>query len=233
MHGDSFGLISLFLIRYIKAFARASTSVLQLILGFSIFPFVFPSTPYITADTLSNGRFSKAIKKFSPNNFPNSATVNQENVIDDQGGEEVANGTTNGLQYLRTSWRVVIVKDTQSNSTDPQITWDQVFTSGVVKTNEEVGGINSELNIGNMGRFVILSDQYIELSAENPQKTVKFVIPGSKVGSVRYNGPSDTALTDKGVYVIAANQSTGLYTSATVAYPGLCAVQSRFCFVDD
>ena len=160
-------------------------------------------------------------------------TANQENQSDDQGGEEVVNNTVNGLQYLRTSWRVVIVKDTQSNSTDPQITWDQVFSSGAVKTNEEVGGINSELNIGNMGRFVILSDQYIELSAENPQKTVKFVIPGSKVGSVRYNGPSDTALTDKGVYVIAANQSTGLYTSATVAYPGLCAVQSRFCFVDD
>ena len=163
-------------------------------------------------------------------------TANQENSgasSDDQGGEEVVNSTANGLQYLRTTWRVVIVKDTQSNSTDSQITWDQVFTSGVVKTNEEVGGINAELNIGNMGRFIILSDQIVELSAENPQKTVKFVIPGSKVGSVRYNGPSDTALTDKGVYVIAANQSTGLYTSATVAYPGLCAVQSRFCFVDD
>ena len=135
------------------------------------------------------------------------------------------NNTANGLQYLRTSWRVVIVKDTQSNSTDPQITWDQVFTSGVVKTNEEVGGINAELNIGNMGRFIILSDQIVELSAENPQKTVKFMIPGYKVGSVRYNGPSDNALADKGVYVIAANQSTGLYTSGTVAYPGICAVQ--------
>lgn len=160
-------------------------------------------------------------------------TANQENNPDDQNGEEVVNNTTNGLQYLRTSWRVVIVKDTQSNSTDPQITWDQVFTSGVVKTNEEVGGINSELNIGNMGRFIILSDQCIELSAENPQKTVKFMIPGSKIGSVRYNGPSDNALADKGVYVIAANQSTGIYTSGTVAYPGLCAVQSRFCFVDE
>ena len=160
-------------------------------------------------------------------------SANQENVIDDQGGEEVANGTTNGLQYLRTSWRVVIVKDTQSNSTDPQITWDQVFTSGVVKTNEEVGGINSELNIGNMGRFVILSDQYIELSAENPQKTIKFMLPGSKVGSVRYNGPSDNALTDKGVYVIAANQTTGAYNAAGANYPGMCAVQSRFCFVDE
>ena len=143
------------------------------------------------------------------------------------------NNTANGLQYLRTSWRVVIVKDTQSNSTDPQITWDQVFTSGVVKTNEEVGGINSELNIGNMGRFIILSDQVVELSAENPQKTVKFMIPGSKIGSVRYNGPSDNALADKGVYVIAANQSTGTYNVATTTYAGLCAVQSRFCFVDE
>ena len=99
-------------------------------------------------------------------------TANQENSgasSDDQGGEEVVNNTANGLQYLRTSWRVVIVKDTQSNSTDTNITWDQVFTSGVVKTNEEVGGIMSELNIGNMGRFIILSDQYVELT-ENTHK---------------------------------------------------------------
>ena len=141
------------------------------------------------------------------------------------------NNTANGLQYLRTSWRVVIVKDTQSNSTDPQITWDQVFTSGVVKTNEEVGGINSELNIGNMGRFIILSDQYVELSAENPQCVMKFFIAGSKIGSVRYNGPSDNALTDKGVYVIAANQTTGAYNAAGANYPGMCAVQSSNAIV--
>ena len=55
-------------------------------------------------------------------------------------------------------------------------------------------------------------------------KTVKFMIPGYKVGSVRYNGPSDNALADKGVYVIAANQSTGLYTSGTAAYPGICGL---------
>ena len=82
--------------------------------------------------------------------------ANQENSSSDsQNGEKVIDQLATGKQYLRTSWRIVIVKDTQSNSTDPQITWDQVFTSGVVKTNEEVGGINSELNIGNMGRFII------------------------------------------------------------------------------
>ena len=66
-------------------------------------------------------------------------TANQENQSDDQGGEEVVNNTANGLQYLRTSWRVVIVKDTQSNSTDAQITWDQVFTSVGFKTNSWYG----------------------------------------------------------------------------------------------
>ena len=159
-------------------------------------------------------------------------TANQENIVDDQGGEEVANGTTNGLQYLRTSWRVVIVKDTQSNSTDPNITWDQVFANGAVKSNEEVGGINSELNIGNMGRFIILKDMRCELSAERPQATVPFFISGSSVGEVRYNNDTNNALTDKGVYIIAANQSTGLWAAANIAYPGLCAVQSRFCFTD-
>ena len=48
-------------------------------------------------------------------------SANQENQSDDQGGEEVVNVGVNGLQYLRTSWRVVVVKDTQSNSTDPQL----------------------------------------------------------------------------------------------------------------
>jgi len=159
-------------------------------------------------------------------------TANQENQSDDQGGEEVVNNTTNGLQYLRTSWRVVIVKDTQSNSADANITWDQVFSSGAVKSNEEVGGINSELNIGNMGRFIILKDIRYELSADRPQTTVPFFISGSSIGEVRYNNDTINALTDKGIYIIAANQSTGLYTSGTVAYPGMCAVQSRFCFTD-
>lgn len=160
-------------------------------------------------------------------------SANQENTSDTQNGEEVVNMTVNGLEYMRTTWRIVIVKDTQSNSTDVNITWDQVFSNGSVKTNEVVGGINSELNIGNMGRFIILSDTTVELTAADPQRYIKFMIEGSKIGQIRYNGPSDTALTDKGVYVIAANASTGTYPTTGVMYPGLCAVQSRLCFVDD
>ena len=159
-------------------------------------------------------------------------TANQENSsTDNQNGEEVVNNS-NSFQYLRTSWRIVIVKDTQSNSTDANITWDQVFSSGAVKSNEEVGGINSELNIGNMGRFIILKDMRCELSAERPQATVPFFISGSSVGEVRYNNDTINALTDKGIYIIAANQTTGLETGGGYAKPGLCAVQSRFCFTD-
>ena len=73
-----------------------------------------------------------------------TVSANQEDITDDQGGEEVANMVANGRQYLRTTWRVVIVKDTQSNSTDTNITWNQVFSSGAVKSNEEVGGTISQ-----------------------------------------------------------------------------------------
>ena len=44
-------------------------------------------------------------------------TANQENSSADvQNGEKVMDQLATGKQYLRTSWRIVIVKDTQSNS---------------------------------------------------------------------------------------------------------------------
>ena len=83
-----------------------------------------------------------------------------------------------------------------------------------------------------MGRFIILKDMRCELSAERPQATVPFFISGSSVGEVRYNNDTINALTDKGIYIIAANQSTGMTISGGYAIPGICAVQSRFCFTD-
>ena len=38
---------------------------------------------------------------------------------------------------MRTSRRVVIVKDTQSNSTDANITWDQVFSFDLTAPDEK------------------------------------------------------------------------------------------------
>ena len=95
----------------------------------------------------------------------------------DQNGESLATATdaTSIEQFLRTTWRVVIFKDLQVNSTDPYIGWADVFQNQTVNTGSaapigEMGGVHSELNISNMGRFRILSDRTVELSAVCPQK---------------------------------------------------------------
>ena len=128
-----------------------------------------------------------------------AATLNTK-VSKVQGGEVVAamaESATYG--YLRTTYRMLIVKDMQVNSTDAQITWAQVMDT----TNLQAG-IHSELNVDNMGRFLVLEDKVFTVDAQNPQKTCPFTISGSRVGNVRYNGPSETALTDKGIYVVWA-----------------------------
>lgn len=155
-----------------------------------------------------------------------------------QYGERVlTSGTTPVFQYLRTTWRVVIVKDMQVNSADPYVTWDQVFQLGA-KTSDEndgnVGGVHSELNIANMGRFHILQDRTFNLDADDPQKTWRYLVSGSDVGSVRYNGPDELAYSDKGIYVIAAAYTNGLaqdIPAANTVAPTL-TMHSRFCFTD-
>ena len=146
-----------------------------------------------------------------------------------QGGESGVSAVLNDYGiYLRTSFRFVIVKDLQVNSTDTQITWGQVFDT----TNLQAG-IHSELNVDNMGRFIVLEDKIFTLDADTPQKTCTFNISGNSLGSVRYNGPTDAALTDKGLYVVWAafvmgyNNSTG-----SIDMPSPVG-HSRLCFTDD
>ena len=62
----------------------------------------------LTTGTTSTTRVGNKIKcKYIKGSI--LLTANQENSLDDQGGEEVVNNTANGLQYLRTSWTVRIV----------------------------------------------------------------------------------------------------------------------------
>ena len=100
-------------------------------------------------------------------------------------------------------------KDLQVNSADTEIKWNQVFD-----TNGLQAGVHSELNVDNMGRFIILQDKIFTVDADTPQKTCPYTISGSRVGSVRYNGASGDALTDKGVYVIWAAFVMGYQTAA-------------------
>ena len=130
-----------------------------------------------------------------------------------QGGKLAGSilATSPVFQYLRTTIRFVIVKDLQVNSSDNQITWQQVFDT----TNLQAG-VHSELNVDNMGRFMVLEDKIFTLDSDNPQKTCSFNVSGSRLGQVRYNGPSAAALTDKGLYVVWAAFVMG-YNAADTA----------------
>ena len=147
-----------------------------------------------------------------------------------QGGESYVDVTaTPTRSYLRTTYRMVIVKDTQVNSTDAYLPWNTVF-GGMSNT----AGVHSELKIENMGRFFILEDKYFTVDADTPQKTIPWMVSGSKVGNVRYNGDSSTALTDKGLYIIYAAFVMGAastLSSTDIALPSPVG-HSRFCFTD-
>ena len=122
----------------------------------------------------------------------------------------------------------MVVKDLQVNSTDAQITWSQVMDS-----NLQTAGIHSELNVDSMGRFVVLEDRLVTVDADDPQKTIQFMVSSSKIGSVRYNGPSENALTDKGIYVIWAAFVMGSLTPTNVIACASPVGHSRVCFTDD
>ena len=142
-----------------------------------------------------------------------------------QGGEAYP---SDGKQFLRTTYRMCIVKDLQVNSTDAQVTWNQVFD-----TSNQTAGVHSELNVENMGRFIVLEDKIFTLDADTPQKTCPFMINGSKIGSVRYNGGSGTTLTDKGLYVVYAAFVGGVVVASSndMELPSPVG-HSRVCFSD-
>ncbi|AXH77804.1 MAG: capsid protein [Cressdnaviricota sp.] len=160
----------------------------------------------------------------------------------DQSGESTATAANATLvqQYLRTTWRIVMVKDLQVNSVDPWIGWAAVFQNSSVSTGGlapigEMGGIHSELNIANMGRFRVLSDRLVEVDAKCPQKTIRHLIGSKSIGSIRYNASGYSALTDSGIYVIAAafvdGTSVGLGAADGLFDPQL-NMHNRLCFTD-
>ena len=159
----------------------------------------------------------------------------------DMNGEALATASNDSTisQYLRTSWRVVIVKDLQVNSVNTKINWDDVF-KGNDNLTGEFGGIHAEMSVTNMGRFKIISDKVYKTDAVNPQETVRFWIPGSEIGNVRYNGPGIDALTDKGIYIIWAAYVSGVTAGmkgTDSATEGMVAptftMHSRLAFTDE
>lgn len=149
-------------------------------------------------------------------------------VLTNNGESTMAIPSVPSSGYLRTTIRFVIVKDLQVNSTDTQVTWQQVFDT----TNSQAG-VHSELNVDNMGRFIILEDKIFNLDADTPQKTCPFHITGSKIGSIRYNGSANNALTDKGLYVVWAAFVMGYANGPGPILMASPVGHSRLCFTDD
>ena len=113
-------------------------------------------------------------------------------------------------------------------STDTQVTWAQVFDTTGLQV-----GVHSELKVDNMGRFMVLEDKILTLDADDPHKTLRFLINGSSIGSVRYNGPTNSALIDKGLYVVWSAFVMGYNgTMAEIRIPGPVG-NSRLCFTDE
>ena len=181
--------------------------------------------------TTARTRIGNKVKvKYVKGAFTFNAAMIDTVVLRPQGGEAFAALATASKRwdYLRTTYRMVIVKDLQVNSTDTFVRWHQVFD-----TSNQVGGIHSELNVDNMGRFIVLEDKTFTLDADTPQKTLPFLISGSSIGSVRYNGPNESALTDKGLFVVWAAfvmGYNGTLAEIEVAPP---VGHSRLCFTDE
>jgi len=179
---------------------------------------------------------TRVANKVTPSYYKGSFTFTAASI--DAAATQTQNGETwaalaagSKFNYLRTTYRMVIVKDLQVNSSDAQVKWDQVFETNTNLT----AGIHSELSVDNMGRFIVLEDKYFTVDAQSPQKTCPFQISGTKVGTVRYNGPSGAALTDKGIYVIYAAYVMGVGDAVTPAMIRLPSVvgNTRMCFSDD
>jgi len=152
-----------------------------------------------------------------------------DNTMKEQNGEVYSVTSASGTSaYLRTTYRMMLVKDLQVNSTNAQITWDNVMDTSNLQA-----GVHSELNVDNMGRFIILSDQIFTLDADTPMKTIPFMLKGSQVGNVRYNGPTGAALTDKGYYIIWAAFVLGGNIPTTSIHCTGPTGHSRLCFTDD
>ena len=163
-----------------------------------------------------------------------NATTGFENA---QYGESVLDETANQLsQYLRTTYRLLVVKDLQVNSAENEIEYSDVMESTAATG---FAGVHSELKVANMGRFRIMTDRLFNLDADDPMKTIS--LNYYDIGDVRYNGTETSAavpaLTNNGIYVVWAMWTQGAVgITAGAGGPTLLGsavnVSRRLCFQD-
>lgn len=149
----------------------------------------------------------------------------------DQSGEQINNTTTPGVsQYMKTDFRIVLVRDKQVNNNGNSITWGDVFgvqdnaLSGVSFASSE------PRSIPNMGRFEILVDKRVTLDGDDPMRSINI---NKWIGrKIRYNGPGFGALADTGYYMLIAQDVLGDGIVGTGVNPGFVRLTSRVEFTD-
>lgn len=182
-----------------------------------------------------NVKYIKGNISLSANTKVLSSTSATEQANKPGGGGEAVTAVYNAastFRYLRTTYRVAIVRDLQVNSTWTNVQWGDVFSLV-----DGTAGVHSELSVNNMGRFRILMDKIIELDSDDPQKTIPFMV--RNVGPVRYNGPDvpnlSMALTDNGIYIVWACRTQGVQASGNgnEIWSEPVVINSRICFTDN
>ena len=149
----------------------------------------------------------------------------------DQGGEQVnvEGAVVKASYYMKTVYRLVLVKDTQANNPTNVVTWGDVFGSGLMSNEGTYFGASDKLNIGNMGRFRIIKDIKVTLDADDPLKNVKM---GCSPGMIRYNSGGYNALTDKGFHLVIAQDVLGTANTIGSVIPGIVRLGCRLTFTD-
>lgn len=136
-------------------------------------------------------------------------------------------------EYMKTVWRFVLVKDLQANNPTGVVEWGEVFGSTDASTGAEGMDFASadKLEVNNMGRFIILKDFRCVLDADDPMKILNFKLWMNE--EIRYNAATANGVTDKGFYLLAAQDVLGTANviNSTVI-PGTYRASVRFCFTD-
>ena len=150
------------------------------------------------------------------------------------GGEQENNETVGPegapVEYMKTNFRIVLVKDLQANNNSNNISWDQVFGNAAAGTDNHAMASNDMLEISNMGRFIIMKDMRMTLDAKDPLRSVNFIQRG--IGEVRYSSNSSTALTNVGYHLLVGQDTFGTAVSATRLKPSPVVANTRLCFTE-
>ena len=148
-----------------------------------------------------------------------------------QGGEQVnAKGAAQTPYYMKTNFRLVLVKDMQVNNSINKVDWTDVFGTGSSGTDGTSFGANDKLDIQNMGRFRIMSDRRVTVDGTDPLKNIQM---GCAPGKIRYNSGAMGALTDKGFYLLVTQDVTGDADTIATVLPGTMRFTSRLTFTDE